>query len=501
MLGFTRIVSVVVASSLFSVLVACGARDGETEVRVAMIGNPGGPFETGARLSPAGQIVRAATSDGLVGFDEQGRVIPAMAERWIVTDDGLSYIFRLRDGTWPDKSPMTSASVASALQQSLAALAGTGLAADIGRIDSIVARTGRVLEVRLERPNPEFLQLLAQPEMTFLARGRGNDNGRSRGTGAMRLTRDGNAALLTPVPPESRGLPSVRDWNERARTVRLQAMPAEKAIAAFKERQADMVLGGTMADFPLARTIGIARGTVALDPVQGLLGLIFSNDAGFLSSPGNREAIAMTIDREAFAADLDATGWLPTTRVGPSGLEGDSGAVGERWAGRPVQDRIAEARVRVDRWRESGEPVPKLRIALPPGPGADLLFDRLASDLGAIGVAVQRVPQNDEADLRLIDVVARYPRPHWFLDQLRCAARRGLCSPLADSLAERARQSEDPAERATLLAQAEAELTLENAYVPLGAPLRWSVLRRRMTGFAPNRLAVHPLLPIAMLPR
>ena len=82
-------------------LAGCGpARD--RIVEVAVIGEAEAPFVTGARLPVAAQLLRSATAEGLVGFDERGRVIPALADRWIVTDDGLSYIFRLRDGTWPD---------------------------------------------------------------------------------------------------------------------------------------------------------------------------------------------------------------------------------------------------------------------------------------------------------------------------------------------------------------------------------------------------------------
>ncbi|MFN5779833.1 MAG: hypothetical protein ACK44O_10240, partial [Novosphingobium sp.] len=58
-------------------------------VEVAVIGESASPFAGGARLPLAAQLVRSATAEGLVGFDERGRVIPALADRWIVTDDGL----------------------------------------------------------------------------------------------------------------------------------------------------------------------------------------------------------------------------------------------------------------------------------------------------------------------------------------------------------------------------------------------------------------------------
>ena len=111
-----------------------------------------------------------------------------------------------------------------------------------------------------------------------------------------------------------------------------------------------------------------------------------------------------------------------------------------------------------------------------------------------------RVGESAEADLRLVDTVARYPRASWFLGQLACSLRR-LCSAEADRLAAEARRASDGAARAALLAEAEAELTTANVFIPLGPPVRWSALRRDVTGFSVNRWGVHPLMSLAMLPK
>ena len=51
--------------------------------------------------------------DGLVSRDENGQIVPALAEEWSVGEDGLSLTFTLRDGlTWHDGQPVTSADVA-----------------------------------------------------------------------------------------------------------------------------------------------------------------------------------------------------------------------------------------------------------------------------------------------------------------------------------------------------------------------------------------------------
>jgi len=475
-------------------LFAAGCSSGdEHTVPIAVIGQPESLFETGGRLPPPAKPVRGATAEGLVGFDEEGRVVPALADRWIITDDGLGYVFRLRDATWLDGSPLTAVSIRAALRRAQSGLKGTPLGEDLSVISEIRAMAGRVIELRLAYRHPDLLQLLAQPEMGLVHEG--------EGAGPMKLMREGDVAVLTPASPSMRGLPNVKGWNERARSLRLTASPANKAVAAFLGGKASLVLGGTVGDWPLAGEIGIARGVVHVDPTPGLFGLSFLHSGGFLTDSANREAIAMAINRDALAKALDVRGWTPSTRIVSPGMEGDLGTLGERWTQLDLGERRATALARVIRWQNAGNPAPSLRLALPQGPGADRLFDQLRDDLAAVGIQVRRVPESDDAELRLVDAVARYPRASWFLGQFACSLGRGMCSADADRLAAEARRAPDGATRSALLAEAEAELTAANVYIPLGSPIRWAAVRRDVTGFAANRWAIHPLLPLAMLPK
>ena len=52
--------------------------------------------------------IALATQTGLVVFDEKGQVSPAIAGRWVVSDDGLSYIFRIDDLEWADGEVVTA---------------------------------------------------------------------------------------------------------------------------------------------------------------------------------------------------------------------------------------------------------------------------------------------------------------------------------------------------------------------------------------------------------
>ncbi len=473
-------------------LAGCG-NDADRAVSVAVIGDPGSAFVSGAHMPLAAQAIRNATVEGLVGLDEQGRVIPALADRWIVTDDGQSYIFRLRDGTWPDGTDITADGAAASLRQAIRQVDDTPLARDLGDISSIRVMAGRVVELRLSRPVPDLLQLLAQPELGLFYKG--------QGSGPMALTRKRQLAQLKAIAPEKRGLPAQEGWKKLYRGLQLLALPADQAIARFDDGDADLVLGGRIEQFPRTKVAGISRGNIRLDPVTGLFGLSVVHADGFLSNPENREAIAMAIDRDALVAQFGVGGWTPTTRIVAPGLAGDPGTIGERWQGQSLEQRRASAAARVARWKAKGNKPAPLRIAMPEGPGSGLLFESLAGDFTAIGMSAARVKENAPADLRLIDVVARYARPIWFLNALSCAGRKDLCDSTADTLADRALNAPDAPSYADQMTDAEAELTKANIFIPFGPPVRWSLVRGDAVGFMENRWGFHPLMPMAARPR
>src|SRR5688500_14341294 len=256
-------------------LAGCWRAD-DGAVRVAFIDTSENLFANGLRLSPGAQHLRAATSAGLVALDAQGDVIPALADRWIVTDDGRSFIFRLRDGAWPDGRELTAESARTALTEAIRALRGTSLGLDLAPIEEVRAMAGRVVEIRLSAPVPMLLQLLAQPELA-LVRGVG-------GSGDMLLARDGTTAVLAMKPPAARGIPEEPDWDQYVRAIELRAESAEQAIAQFDEGDLVLVLGGRIAALPLADTGPLSRGTVRLDPALGLFGLQIRRGQGLLES-------------------------------------------------------------------------------------------------------------------------------------------------------------------------------------------------------------------------
>lgn len=62
---------------------------------------------------PVDREINNLIFDGLVRYNEQGQLEPALASDWVVSEDGLTYTFTLEDGlTWHDGRPVTTADVA-----------------------------------------------------------------------------------------------------------------------------------------------------------------------------------------------------------------------------------------------------------------------------------------------------------------------------------------------------------------------------------------------------
>lgn len=469
---------------------SCGPSGGGGPIEVAVIGAPDDPFEQGVRLSPAAQHMRAATHEGLVALDPGGQVIPAIAERWIVTDDGLSYIFRLRDSAWPDGETITAADTREQLRNAIARLRGTSLGLDLAKVRDIRAMTGRVVEVRLTSPMPDLLRLLAQPELGFVKSG--------SGAGPMAMSRDADSASarLSALPPESRGLPALEDWEDVARPIAMRALSAQQAVGAFARGEVDLVLGGTLIDFPQAEVGPLSRGTIQVDPAIGLLGLTVRRETDFLADPARREALSMAIDRTALIRSFGLAGWRESSWIVPPDIYAAPPYPADRWNGASLDERRRVAAGRVAAWSGAGREA-VVRLALPPGPGGDILLRELASAWGSIGVAVRRVAPGDAADLELRDTLARYPAPAWYLNQFHCSLNAGLCAPEADDLVRQSLTERDAAARDRLLVEAHAALVERDVYIPLGAPVRWSLVRGTIRNYLPNVWGMHPLFALS----
>jgi oligopeptide transport system substrate-binding protein len=473
-----------VALLLASVLTfaGCDRRSDQGPVVVSAIG--AAPMLAESSLGPVdlpSRLLTNATAQGLVSFDASGQIEPGIAERWTVIDNGMSYIFRLRDAEWSDGQPVTSGEVVAVLRRQIAPRSRNPLLPFLSAIDEIVEMTPEVIEVRLKHPRPDLLKLFAQPEMAvFRTRPPG-------GSGPFRIIGSGpDSALLNPAvdPNRSPDDDTARPGPEA--NLQLIGERASRAITRFAARESDLVSGGTFADWPLLQFSGVAPANQKIDPAAGLFGLAITNRAGFLGDPDNRAAVARAIDRQAIVGAFTNL-WGATAQLLPEQLDSASPPATASWL-TPIGPSDLSPAARVAAWRKvHGGPL-VLRVALPVGPGATLVYGFVAAGLRNIGIEPVRVAMNDVADLRLVDAVAPYDSARWYL-----ATACQPCGADAQAALEAAREAPDMASRARHIAEADVALASDISYIPIARPLRWSLVALRLTEWQGNSRAWHPL--------
>ena len=460
-------------------LTACNQRPDSGPVVVSAIGGRAQLADPArVRLDPGARLLMDATAEGLVRFDAAGQIEPGLAERWIVIDGGMSYIFRLREAQWADGTPVAARDVVAALRRQLAAGSRNPLAPFLTAVDEIVEMTPQVIEVRLKRPRPDLLKLFAQPELA-LSPARGMP-----GAGPMRIVQAGRSMLLRPAFDPGRADPEDSRKTRPEDDVRLIGERAARAIIRFAAHDSDYVAGGTFVDWPLLALGGVAPANIRTDPAAGLFGFAILNRDGFLADPANRAAISASIDRAAVTAAV-LPEWEPTDRLLPEQLDSAAPPTMPGWSLPTWEERRAAARARVAAW--TAGPV-MLRIALPTGPGATLVYGQVAASLATIGIRAERRVLNEAADLRLIDAVAPYDSARWYLANA-CA----LCGDSARAALLAARDAPDLAERARRIGAADVALTEDTAFIPIARPLRWSLVAMRLRQWRLNTRAWHPL--------
>src|SRR5689334_6813370 len=108
----------VLAMSVLALAVPACREQTEGPTRVVVIGEPPRMADPAkGPLSPSDAVLVGNVAQGLVRFDASGNIVGGLAERWNVSDDGLSYIFRLAADKWSDGTKITAQQVARILKR------------------------------------------------------------------------------------------------------------------------------------------------------------------------------------------------------------------------------------------------------------------------------------------------------------------------------------------------------------------------------------------------
>lgn len=465
--------------------------------------------------------------DRLVRFRPgSAEIVPALAESWRVSEDGLEYVFRLRRGVsfhrtraFRPTRPMNAEDVLFSILRQLDPkhpwhkvsggnyryFRGMGLPE---LIESVAATDEMTVTFRLSRPSASFLAVLAMDFASILSAEyaaamleAGTPERLDRepvGTGPFVLVQYQRDALIRYVAHRTY-------WRGPAPLDNLVfAITPDPSVRLQKLRDGEchVIDHPDPADLP---TVMADPAIVVKQQTSADLGyLAFNTRKRFLNDARVRRALSLAIDRAAIVEKAYSGVGVAAAGLLPPGMWPRAG---NATAPKADPDRartiLAEAGVSglsVDLWI-----MPVSRHYMP---SARRVAEMIRSDWAAIGVNTRIVAADwdqflkqsmvGEHDAILFGWIAETLDPDVFIAPiLNCeAARKGAnrafwCDPGLDRALLEARHSNDRAERETLYGIALEILDKQLPLLPLAHSVSFTPIRREVTGYATSTLGGH----------
>ncbi len=513
-------------------LAACAKRESAVESGTRTqtlhrgVGSEVGDLDPHLITNIAEMDVVSSLFEGLVSEDSVDlHPVPAVAERWEISPDRLTYTFHLRaTARWSDGTPVTAPDFVASWQRILTpALAAEnasllyvlqgaqafhrGATKDFSQV-GVTAPDARTLRVTLEHATPYFLSLLTHPawlplnlasiSATGSASARGNAwtrPGRLIGNGPFVLKSwEPNKVLVVEKAPTY--------WD--AATVRLHAIhfyPIDSVDAEERTFRAGQLHVTYV--LPFSKVDRYRRESPQLlrtDPYLNSYFLRLNVRRPPLGDERVRRALALGVDRQAIVEKILRGGQLAATALTPPGLPGytpPSGAAADFNAARTL---LAEAGY------PGGKGLPTLELLYNTSENHRLLAEAVQEMWRReLGLDVRLVNQEFKVllterragryQILLSDWVGDYLDPSTFLDLLLSSSgnnHTGWSSPDYDARLFAAARQPEPAARASQLQQAEALMLTAAPIIPLYYNTHVFLLNPSVKGWHPTILDHHP---------
>ena len=292
--------------------------------------------------------VIADYTDGLMQMDADGQAVPAIAESYDLSDDGLTYTFHIRsDAKWSNGTPVTAADFVFAWQRAVDPAVASEYAymlSDIGQIKNaaeiiagdmdkselgVTAVDDTTLQVELNVPVSYFLSLMYFPTFYPVNEEFFNSCGDTFAT-SPETTLSNGAFILDSYEPAATAfhLTKNADYYDAGR-VQLSGLnyqviqDSQQALMSYQTGALDTTLVNgeqvdQVKDDPEFKTVG-----------AGYLWYVSPNMDAVpeLANLNVRLALTMAIDREAITGDVLKDGSAPTyTAVPPEFAAGPDGS-------------------------------------------------------------------------------------------------------------------------------------------------------------------------------
>lgn len=147
-----------------------GAAVAKTDITVAMQLEPPHLDPTSAAAGAIDSVLYANVFEGLTRFMGDGSVVPGLAKSWEISEDGLTYTFKLQDGvTFHDGTTMDAEDVKFTLERINAEDSANAQKALFSAISEVTVIDPMTVEVKLSEPNGNLLFNLAWGDAVIVA--------------------------------------------------------------------------------------------------------------------------------------------------------------------------------------------------------------------------------------------------------------------------------------------------------------------------------------------
>ncbi|MCB1384320.1 MAG: peptide ABC transporter substrate-binding protein [Nitratireductor sp.] len=461
--------------------------------------------------------------EGLVTEDVNAEPIPAMAESWTVSDDGLVYTFKLRDdAVWSDGEPVKASDFVFAFRRLLdpanaadyaylqytlknAEAINKGEIKDTAEL-GIKAVDDKTLEITLERPTPYLLSALthytAYPLPQHALEKFGED-----------WVKVENIVVNGPYKPTewvpgSHVQTTINDKYYDAASLKIDGVKfftLEDESAALKRYRAGEF--DILTEFPTDQYEWMKEnmpGEAHVAPFAGLYYYAINSTKEPFTNPNVRKALSMAINREVIGPSILGTGELPAYSWVPPGMANYGEVATVDWKDLSYEEKVAEARKLLDEAGFTADNPLSLQLRYNTNENHKRIAVAIAAMWKPLGINVELYNTEtkvhyDELSKGQLDVaragwLADYNDPDNFLNLLKTGVPYNYgrwSNPEFDRLIDEANAMTDMDARAAKLREAEQLAMDQTASLPIYYYVSRNVVKPYVEGFVDNAFDIH----------
>lgn len=267
----------------------------QTDFTIAMQLEPPHLDPTSAAAQAIDSVVYTNIFEGLTKFQGDGSVVPALAESWDISDDGLTYTFHLREGvTFHDGTAMDAEDVKFSLDRARAEESTNAQKTLFAPIEEVTVVDPQTVDVTLSEPDGMFLFNMAWGDAVIVAPESIEDiKSNPVGTGAFTFEEwvQGDRVEMTRNPDY---------WGEAPALENVTMKFISDPTAAFSAMMAEDI--DAFSAFPAPENVpqfeADPRFQVLVGSTEGETILSTNNQKEPFDDPLVREAMAHAIDRQ-----------------------------------------------------------------------------------------------------------------------------------------------------------------------------------------------------------